>query len=221
MTGAGAAAEARVGKDRNAAEIVVAAKDRRALFADLALAISSVGGNVVGARIFTSTSGEALDVFYVQDSSGAPFGQQNPVVLDRLLRALEQSALGEAPLRDYRAWADFGRAAAFSIAPEVTIDNNASDVSTVIEASGRDRPGLLEALARTLSEADLSVQSAHIDSYGERAVDAFYVVTSLSGKLPEGERSAAIQAKLVEVLAAAEPRAALLGRPKARSSAAR
>jgi [protein-PII] uridylyltransferase len=221
MTGAGAAAEARVGKDRNAAEIVVAAKDRRALFADLALAISSVGGNVVGARIFTSTSGEALDVFYVQDSSGAPFGQRNPVVLDRLLRALEQSALGEAPLRDHRAWADFGRAAAFSIAPEVTIDNNASDVSTVIEASGRDRPGLLEALARTLSEADLSVQSAHIDSYGERAVDAFYVVTSLSGKLPEGERSAAIQAKLVEVLAAAEPRAALLGRPKARSSAAR
>jgi [protein-PII] uridylyltransferase len=142
------------------------------------------------------------------------------VVLDRLLRALEQSALGEAPLRDYRAWADFGRAAAFSIAPEVTIDNNASDVSTVIEASGRDRPGLLEALARTLSEADLSVQSAHIDSYGERAVDAFYVVTSQSGKLLEGE-SATIRARLIDVLAAAEPQAALLGRPKARSSAAR
>jgi [protein-PII] uridylyltransferase len=221
MAGGGAAAEARVGKDRNAAEIVVAAKDRRALFADLALAISSVGGNVVGARIFTSTSGEAIDVFYVQDSSGAPFGQHNPMVLDRLLRALERSALGEAPLLDYRASADFGRAAAFSIAPVVTIDNDASDVSTVIEASGRDRPGLLEALARTLSEADLSVQSAHIDSYGERAVDAFYVVTSQSAKLAEGERSAAIRARLIDVLAAAEPQAALLGRSKARSSAAR
>jgi [protein-PII] uridylyltransferase len=65
------------------------------------------------------------------------------------------------------------------------------------------------------------VQSAHIDSYGERAVDAFYVVTSQSAKLAEGERSAAIRARLIDVLAAAEPQAALLGRSKARSSAAR
>ena len=63
--------------DRNAAEIVVAARDRTALFADLALAISSAGGNVVGARIFTSANGEALDVFYVQDASGAAFGGEN------------------------------------------------------------------------------------------------------------------------------------------------
>ena len=53
----GAAATARVRPDRNATEIVVGAPDRRALFADLALAISSAGGNVVGARIFTSSGG--------------------------------------------------------------------------------------------------------------------------------------------------------------------
>ncbi len=50
----GAAAEGRVPAGANAAEIVIAAKDRRGLFADLALAISSLGGNVVGARVFTS-----------------------------------------------------------------------------------------------------------------------------------------------------------------------
>jgi len=55
------------------------------------------------------------------------------------------------------------------------LDNEASETSTVVEASGRDRPGLLAALARTIADAGLSILSAHIDGYGERAVDAFYV----------------------------------------------
>ena len=48
--------------DRDAAEVVVAARDRRGLFADLAMTISALGGNVVGARIFTSSNQEALDI---------------------------------------------------------------------------------------------------------------------------------------------------------------
>ena len=70
----GASAEARIRADRNAAEVVVAAPDREGLFADLAQAIAGLGGNVVGARIYTSSRGEALDVFYVQDVAGEPFG---------------------------------------------------------------------------------------------------------------------------------------------------
>jgi [protein-PII] uridylyltransferase len=221
ITGSGAAAAATVRADRDAAEIVVAARDRRGLFADLALAIARVGGNVVGARIFTSANGEALDVFYVQDSGGEPFGRQHPRASDQMIRALERAALGEPSTGEHRTPADFSRATAFSIAPVVTIDNDASDMSTVIETSGRDRPGLLEALARTLSEADLSVQSAHIDSYGERAVDAFYVVASDGGKLTQDDKKAALRSRLIEVLGAAEPRSPLPGRSKARSSAAR
>jgi [protein-PII] uridylyltransferase len=217
----GVAAQARIRPDRNAAEIVVAARDRRGLFADLALTISAFGGNVVGARIFTSSTGEALDVFQVQDGAGAPLGEGNPLLLDRLARALERAALGEPVAREERKAADSGRSAAFSIAPVVGIDNSASEVSTVIEASGRDRPGLLEALARILSEAGLSVQSAHIDSHGERAVDAFYVVTPEGGKLTGEAQAKALRDRLIEVLSAAEPQPTLVGRSKARASAAR
>jgi [protein-PII] uridylyltransferase len=70
----------------------------------------------------------------------------------------------------------------------------------VIEASGRDRPGLLEALARTLADADLSIQSAHIDGYGERAVDSFYVVAPGGLKLVDPARTADVRAALAEVL---------------------
>ncbi|MEO8813088.1 MAG: [protein-PII] uridylyltransferase [Caulobacteraceae bacterium] len=217
----GAAAEGRVGTDRNAAELMVSAADRRGLFADLALAISRGGGNVVAARIFTSGAGKALDVFFVQDSSGAPFGEANPRALSRLVEGLEAAALappapGEAP-----SALGLGRASAFTLNAAVAVDNDASQGATVIEASGRDRPGLLEALARALSEAELSIQSAHIDNYGERAVDAFYVVGAAGAKLTNPARIAAVRARLVEVLDAPDTGARALRLPRARASAGR
>ncbi len=215
----GAAAEARVRSDRNAAEIVVAARDRRALFADLALTIARSGGNVVGARIFTSSAGEALDIFHVQDGAGRPFGGDNPRALAELLETLEASGRGEPPPPAPAHQTLLARPSPFTIAAAVAIDNEASQHATVIEASGRDRPGLLEALARTISDADLSIQSAHIDHYGERAVDAFYVVTSDGEKLTDPVRLAELHARLTERLDAADP---ITGRlPKARASAAR
>lgn len=215
----GASAEARIRADRNAAELVVAAPDREGLFADLAQAIASLGGNVVGARIYTSNRGEALDAFYVQDVAGQPFGGEHPRLLARLVEALEAAARGRPPALEAKK-PDLGRAAAFTIAPSVTIDNDASATATVIEVSGRDRPGLLAALARILAEAELSIQSAHVDNYGERAVDAFYVVTR-QGKLTEPQRTAAVRARLIEALEHAETAAARPRLERARASAAR
>ena len=102
------------------------------------------------------------------------------------------------------------------------LDNEASAEATVVEASGRDRPGLLEALARTLAEANLNILSAHIDGYGERAVDAFYVQTDEGGKLPDPKRITALRSALMEVLEQGE---AVVQRPRnlerARASVAR
>ena len=201
----GAAASARIRGDRNAAEIVIAAQDRRGLFADLAGLIAGYGANVVGARAHTSRAGQALDMFYVQDASGAAYGGVTPKALDRLAAALEAAGRGEAVTLEARRPLDGGRAAAFDIAATVVLDNETSTDSTVVEASGRDRPGLLQALARTLAEAGLSIQSAHVDNYGERAVDAFYVQTAEAEKVLDPDRLAALKAGLRDVLSESEP----------------
>ena len=104
----------------------------------------------------------------------------------------------------------------------MTVDNEASADASVIEVSGRDRPGLLGALARTLAEAGLSIQSAHVDHYGERAVDAFYCHGPTEGKLTDARRIAALRAVLVDVLE--DNGDVTLARPKlqrARASVAR
>ncbi|HEY2481754.1 MAG TPA: ACT domain-containing protein, partial [Caulobacteraceae bacterium] len=216
----GAAAIGEIRPDRNATEIVIAARDRRALFADLALAISAAGGNVVGARIFTSAEGEALDVFFVQNAAGSPFGTDSPRALARLLEALERAGRGESVRAEPPRSVLAARPSPFTIAPIVTIDNEASHGATVIEASGRDRPGLLEALARALSQSGLSIQSAHIDGYGERVVDSFYVVDQAGAKLADPTGMNELRHRITEVLDA-DPLARPTHLTRARASQAR
>lgn len=217
----GAAARAQVRPLRGATEVVIVARDRRGLFADLALAIARMGGNLVGARIFTSTTGEALDVFYVQDIAGRPFGADHPDGLDRLTRALEEAGRGNGAPPAALPASDPGRASAFAIASGVVIDQDASQSATVVEATGRDRPGLVHALARSLSDFGLSIQSAHVDSYGERAVDSFYVVAEDGGKLTNPAMISRVRQGLLDILDVADSS----GRPRrlisARASRAR
>jgi [protein-PII] uridylyltransferase len=215
-------ASARIRPDLNAAEVVVAVGDRLGLFADLASGFAALGADVVGARVYTSSTGQALDVFYLQDISGAPFGHDSPDRLTRLARGIEQAARGEPVSREPGKPLDLGRAGAFAIAPIATVDQEASEDCTVIEASGRDRQGLLGDLARAISDHGLSIQSAHIDNYGERAVDAFYVQEE--GHKISARQAQALRVALLQVLGEAEaganPRGGL-SRERARASVAR
>ena len=78
------------------------------------------------------------------------------------------------------------------------LDNSASNRFTVIEVNARDRPALLNRLARALFEARLIVHSAHIATYGERAVDNFYVTDVLGEKIDAVSRLKAVEKKLLE-----------------------
>ena len=219
----GPVASAQLRPDLNAAEVTVAVGDRHGLFADLALALSAVGADVVGAKVYTSRAGLALDVFYVQDASGAPYGHDQRSKLDRLGRVLEDAARGGVKAEgEPRRLLDLGRASAFTISPAVAIDNEASTECTVVEASGRDRQGLLGDLAFAIARHGLSIQSAHIDNYGERAVDAFYVLDG-EGKL-NARKAQALKLSLLDVLGESETNAAPRGglkMEKARASVAR
>ena len=77
-------------------------------------------------------------------------------------------------------------------------DNKASNRFTVVEVSARDRPALLNRLARALFESRLIVHSAHIATYGERAVDTFYVTDLLGEKIDAGARAKVVEAALLE-----------------------
>jgi [protein-PII] uridylyltransferase len=79
----------------------------------------------------------------------------------------------------------------------VVFDNHASNTHTVIEVNGRDRPGLLHDVTAAISEQGLQIASAHITTYGVRAVDVFYV-KDVFGLKVENERKLASLRRAME-----------------------
>ena len=193
----------RIREVQGVTEVLVYAGDRPGLFASLAAAISASGADIVGARVHTTKDGAAFDVFSIQTTDLKPFGLRDPRALEMLVQRLTRAALEDHPLP--AAKQPSRRTAAFAIEPWVRIDNDVTPDATVIEASGRDRLGLLAELAHVCAEANVSINSAHIDTFGVRASDVFYVQEADGGQIANPRRIAALRGKLEAVLRAAEP----------------
>lgn len=183
---------------RGATLVTVIGDDHPGLFFRIAGAIHLAGGNIIDARIHTNRAGKAVDNFLVQDPLGKPFREQEQ--LGRLQTAIEDALAGKIELVPQLAKRPLARARAdsFEVRPRVTFDNKASSRFTVIEVAARDRAALLNRLARALFEQNLMVTSAHITSYGERAVDTFYVTDLLGGKVETRDRLKAIERALLD-----------------------
>jgi [protein-PII] uridylyltransferase len=186
-----------VQEERGATLLTVYAKDQPGLFYRLAAAISFTGGNIIDARIHTSNDGMALDNFLVQDLNGLPF--DDPHQLERLEKAVLGALEGQEPLTARLEHKPLPpRAEAFSIRPAVFIDNQASSRYTVVEVNARDRAALLSSLGEALFQSKLTIHSAHIATYGERAVDVFYLTNRDGTKVENPARIKALQSRLMD-----------------------
>jgi [protein-PII] uridylyltransferase len=70
----------------------------------------------------------------------------------------------------------------------------------VIEVQGRDRPGFLYDVTYALFSLSLSISTARIATYGERAVDVFYVKDLFGLKVTQKNKLAAIEQRLLTAL---------------------
>jgi [protein-PII] uridylyltransferase len=192
------AVEAEIYPARGATLVTVTTADHPGLFYRLAGAIHLAGASIIDARIHTTRDGMALDNFLVQDPFGRPFDEADR--LQRLVLGIEDALANRARL-DARLAArplPLTRADAFAIAPQVLIDNRASNRYTVVEVNARDRPALLASLAYGLFQSKATIHSAHIATYGERAVDVFYVTDLLGGKIDNPQRLKALEKRLLD-----------------------
>ncbi len=196
--GSGLAIDACYYAERGATLITVLAADHPGLFYRIAGAIHLAGGNIIDARIHTSTDGLAVDNFLVQDPLGRPFQESGQI--ERLRQAISDALVNRTRLVEKLGAkpAPRRRADAFRIAPSVFVDNVASNRFTVVEVNAADRPALLNNLAQALFESKVTLHSAHIATYGERAVDTFYVTDLFGGKIEAKQRIKALEARLLE-----------------------
>ena len=66
-------------------------------------------------------------------------------------------------------------------------------------APGLDRTGLLHQLTREIADLNLTIGSAHIGTYGEKAVDVFYVTDLTGHKIESKVRQKKIRDALLGV----------------------
>ena len=185
------------------AEITVYAPDQRGQFARIVAAITLAEVSVADAKVMTSRDGMAMDTFLIEAQSGAAF--DDPRRIKTLLASIEKFIRDEPDVAHilHEVRPRFrSRTDVFRVAPRVRADNDASATRTVIEIEARDQPGLLLAIAGALLELGVSVSGARVSTYGERAIDVFYVQNGFGGKITEGAELERVRQHLLGVLSA-------------------
>jgi [protein-PII] uridylyltransferase len=190
-------AATRIGKP-DTYEVLVVAGDRPGLLSWIAGALAISGLSIRTAHVFTTSEGSAVDLFEVQ-------GTFEPDVSEARWRSfrstLRATVAGRISLDRRVAQAQRHDPALEHDAPiTVTIDNEASDFSTVIEVGAPDRPGLLFDITSTLADLRLDVHVAKVATYTGRVIDAFYVRDSLGAKLTDAEQISEVGTAISERL---------------------
>jgi [protein-PII] uridylyltransferase len=186
---------------RGVTELTVLAPDHPWLLSIIAGACAVAGANIVDAQIFTTTDGLALDTIAL--SREFERDEDEARRAKRVAETIEQALRGDLKLPEVvgRRVAARSRLKAFAVEPDVMINNQWSHRYTVVEVTGLDRPGLLYDLTTTLSKLNLNIVSAHVATFGERAVDVFYVTDLLGAKITSPTRQAAIKRALFALFA--------------------
>ena len=185
--------------DQGVSEVTVYTQDFAGLFAGVAGAMALSGANIVNARVVTTNDGMALESFWVQGPEGGPMVRHEEVT--QLHKTITEVLQGKvSPARILRRPQDFGRLRVFEVQPRVLVDNQASDRFTVIEVNARDRKGLLFTVTHALLDFGVTINSARISTYGERAVDVFYVRDLIGHKITADARIQRLKEKLITAL---------------------
>jgi [protein-PII] uridylyltransferase len=181
-------------------EITVYAPDHPRLLAMLFGACTAANANIVGAQIFTTSDGMALDTILLQREFTEEADEHRRA--ERVCDSIKRTLRGQLRLRDalVDAQKPHHRARAFTVEPRVIINNTQSNKYTLIEVNGLDRLGLLHGLTEALFHLNLNIGSAHITTFGEKAVDVFYVTDLTGAKIESEQRHKQIEKVLLRVL---------------------
>lgn len=171
------------------------------LFTALAGALSALGASIVSARIRQLQEASYCE-FHVQDMHGHAFAEDAKRL--KQLPALIAEALegGSAAAQKLAARRVVGKRKGphVPVRTRVFIDNQVSHSASVVEVNARDRVGLLFSMLRAMDTCGLQVMTAHINTYGQLAVDVFYVKDSYGHKLTHTAKQAQVREALMTAI---------------------
>ena len=132
-----------------------------------------IGFSIVEAKIYTTLHGYALDTFQIMDPARSTSHYRDVIayIEHELSSQLEQDGPLPPPVKGRIS----RRVRSFPLTPEVGLRPDERGSSWYLSFIAADRPGLLSSVARVLVDYEITVQSAKINTLGERAEDSFVI----------------------------------------------
>jgi [protein-PII] uridylyltransferase len=151
-------------------QVMIYTGDREALFARICGYFERAGFNIVEAKVHTTRNGYALDTFLVM---GQGTGAHYRDLISMIENGLAIDVQSDAPLGPPRGGRVSRRVRHFPISPAVDIRPDERGAYHVLSVVASDRPGLLYDIARTLSRYRINLQTARVNTLGDRVEDVF------------------------------------------------
>jgi len=168
-----------VDESRGCTQVLAWGGDRTNLFSQLTATLASANATVLSAQAYSLSDGRVLDEFIITDDRNQPISEHHQIarLRQRLLDVLEG---GQTTARQRRIKSDVLMQ---SLPVRVRLLNEAAKRITAIEVVAADRLGLLADLSLSISDVGVNLLGANISTFGEKAVDVFFLTDAKGGKL--------------------------------------
>jgi [protein-PII] uridylyltransferase len=153
-------------------QVMIYTPDREGLFARICGYFERAGFNIAEAKVHTTRHRYALDTFVLMgEGRNAHYQDRIAMIEVELAQELES----DAPLGAPRGGRLSRRVRHFPISPAVDIRPDERGAFHVLSIVAADRPGLLYGVARILARYRINLQTARINTLGDRAEDVFLI----------------------------------------------
>ncbi|HZR03831.1 MAG TPA: [protein-PII] uridylyltransferase, partial [Burkholderiales bacterium] len=143
-------------------QVLIYAPDQKNLFAHICTFFERMNFSIVEAKIYTTLHGYALDTFQVLDPAGSTTHYRDVIayIEHELTAQLQRGGPLPPPVKGRVS----RRVRSFPVTPEVTLRPDERGNAWYLSFTAGDRAGLLSSVARVLTEYDVNVQTAKINT---------------------------------------------------------
>jgi [protein-PII] uridylyltransferase len=171
--GAKPVVKARLARDGAGLQVLVYLPDQKELFARVCGFFGHAGLSILEAKVHTTRHDYALDTFAVHDPVNPLASYRDTIQLVEY--ELTRSLAEQRPLEPPSEGRISRQMRHFPLTPQVQIFPDDKGTHYILEIVAGDRPGLLARIAYVLAKANINVESAKINTLGERAEDVFLI----------------------------------------------